>query len=148
MLEFYVESDVRLRQLRQCPVGGHIDGFADWLRSAGYKRRPGQLVLRGAAHLGHWISAHGVPTHLINEEVLDGFARHLPTCACHTPFKAGIVTTGKVHAACSRTWRGSGSGHHPTPSPRQSRPWSRGSARGCASIAASLSPRWPTMCRW
>jgi site-specific recombinase XerD len=87
MLEFYVESDVRQRQLRQCPVGGHVDGFADWLRSAGYKRRPGQLVLRGAAHLGHWISAHDVPTHRINEEVLERFAHHLPTCACPHPFQ-------------------------------------------------------------
>ena len=87
MLEFYVESDFRLRQLRQCPVGTYLDGFAEWLRSAGYKRRPGQLVLRGAAHLGHWTVARGVPLDRITEEGLDSFAQHLPTCACPHPFQ-------------------------------------------------------------
>lgn len=87
MLEFYVESDFRRRQLRQCPVGRHVEGLADWLRSAGYKRRPGQLVLRGAAHLGHWTAARGIPIDRITEGVLDSFARHLPTCACPHPFQ-------------------------------------------------------------
>lgn len=67
MLEFYVESDVRLCQLRQCPVGMSRGGLADSLHSAGYKRRPGQLVLRGAAHLAHWTSARGGPTERIGE---------------------------------------------------------------------------------
>lgn len=86
MLEF-VESEFKRRQFRQCPVGQHLDGFAKWLRSAGYKRRPGQLLLRGAAHLGHWISARGVETGRIRTGVLDAFARHLPTCACPHPFQ-------------------------------------------------------------
>lgn len=51
MLEFYFESDFKLRHLRQCPVGTYMDGFADRLHSAGYRRRPGQLILWGAAHL-------------------------------------------------------------------------------------------------
>ena len=46
MLEFYVESDLKLRHLRQCPVGKHLNGFAGWLRLAGYKQRPAQLTLR------------------------------------------------------------------------------------------------------
>jgi hypothetical protein len=40
MLEF-VESEFRRRQFWQCPVGQQLGGFAEWLRSAGYKRRPG-----------------------------------------------------------------------------------------------------------
>ena len=87
MLEFYVESDVRLRQLRQCPAGRHMDGLADWLHAAGYKRRPGQLVLRGAAHLAHWASARGGPIDRIDEGVLHAFADHLRTCACPSPFR-------------------------------------------------------------
>ena len=87
MLDFYFERDFRLRGFRQCPFGKHVDDFADWLRSAGYKRRPGQLMLRGAAHLGHWTSTRDIPTHRINEGVLDSFARHLPTCACAHPFR-------------------------------------------------------------
>jgi hypothetical protein len=55
-----------------------LDGFATWLRSAGYKRRPGQLLLRGAAHLGHWTSARGVETGRIHPGVLDAFAQNLP----------------------------------------------------------------------
>ena len=86
MLEF-VESEFRRRQFRQCPVGQHLDGFAEWLRSAGYKRRPGQLLLRGAAHLGHWTSARGVEIGRIRAGVLKAFARHLPTCACPHPFQ-------------------------------------------------------------
>lgn len=86
MLEF-IESEFRRRQLRRCPVGQHLDGFAEWLRSAGYKRRPGQLLLRGAAHLGHWISARGGGIGRIEAGVLDAFARHLPTCACSHPFQ-------------------------------------------------------------
>jgi hypothetical protein len=84
MLEFYFENAVRLRQFRQCPVDKHLDGFADLLRAAGYKRRPGQLVLRGAAHLGLW--AARVRTDRINAGVLDAFARHLRTCVCAHPF--------------------------------------------------------------
>jgi len=56
MLDFYIESAFRLRRLRQCPVGEQMDGFAGWLHSAGYRRRPAQLTLRAAAHLG--LDAH------------------------------------------------------------------------------------------
>lgn len=87
MLTYYVESDVRQCQLRQSPVGLHVDGFTDWLRAAGYKRRPGQLVLRGAAHLAHWTSARGVPLDRIEAGVLESFAGHLRTCACRHPFR-------------------------------------------------------------
>ena len=47
MLEFYVESDSKLRHLRQCPLGEHMEGFAGWLRAAGYQRRPAQPALPG-----------------------------------------------------------------------------------------------------
>jgi len=51
MLELFIDSEFKLRQLRSCPVGEHLDGFAKRLHSAGYRRRPAQLILRGAAHL-------------------------------------------------------------------------------------------------
>jgi site-specific recombinase XerD len=87
MLEFYVESEFKRRALRQCPVGDHLDGFAEWLRLAGYQRRPGQLLLRGAAHLGHWSAARGARRGRITAGVLAAFVRHLPTCACPHPFR-------------------------------------------------------------
>ena len=86
MLEFYVESEFRRCQLRQCPVGAHLEELADWLRSAGYKRRPGQLLLRGAAHFGHWIATRGVRAGGTREGVLTAFTRHVPTCTCAHPF--------------------------------------------------------------
>ncbi len=87
MLEFYVQGEFRRRQIRECPVGKHLDGFAVWLRSAGYKRRPGQLLLRGAAHLGHWIATRGIREDQITTAVLDVFARHLAHCACPQAFQ-------------------------------------------------------------
>lgn len=87
MLEFYFESDFKLRHLRQCPVGTYMDGFADRLHSAGYRRRPGQLILRGAAHLGHWASIRSGPICLLDEGVLNSFSTHLPTCACPHSFR-------------------------------------------------------------
>lgn len=86
MLELYVESDLRLRQLRRSPAGEHLDGFAHWLHLAGYKQRPAQLTLRGAAHLGHWASVQGVPPERFDDEVTDTFTRHLPSCMCPRAF--------------------------------------------------------------
>ena len=87
MLESFINSDFKLRQLRSCPVGEHIDGFADRLHSAGYKRRPAQLILRGAAHLGHWASIHKIPIRRIDQRVLHSFFRHLARCACTHSFR-------------------------------------------------------------
>jgi hypothetical protein len=53
MLEFYIDSEAKLRQLSQCPVGKYLDDFAQSLQSSGYKQRPAQLTLRAAAHFGH-----------------------------------------------------------------------------------------------
>ena len=97
MLDFYIESDFRLRRLRQCPVGEHMNGFAGWLHSAGYQRRPAQLALRAAAHLGHWALARAIPTGRLDEQ-LDAFVRHLPACACSHDFQG----RDDYHAAGAR----------------------------------------------
>lgn len=87
MLEFFIDSKFKLRQLRSCPVGEHLDGFAKRIHSAGYKRRPAQLILRGAAHLGHWASSRGIQVNGLDQPVLDSFLRHLATCACTHAFR-------------------------------------------------------------
>ena len=97
MLDFYIESDFRLRRFRQCPVGEHMNGFAGWLHSAGYQRRPAQLALRAAAHLGHWALARAIPTGQLDEQ-LDAFVRHLPACACSHDFQG----RDDYHAAGAR----------------------------------------------
>jgi len=48
---------------------------------------PGQLRLRGAAHLGYWAAACGVPTDRITEAVLGAFVRHLASCSCPHAFQ-------------------------------------------------------------
>jgi len=87
MLDFYIESDSKRRQLRQCPGGEHVDGFAGWLHAAGYRRRPAQLALRAAAHLGYWAAARGIPTERFDEQLLDAFACHLASCTCSHAFR-------------------------------------------------------------
>ncbi len=98
MLEVYIKSNIKLRHLRQCPVGEHLDCFAGWLHATGYKRRPAQLTLRGAAHLGFWASEHDVPIERFDEEVLDAFLRHLPTCVCAHAFQG----RNDYHASAAR----------------------------------------------
>ena len=98
MLEFYVDSEAKLRQLRQCPAGKYLDDFAQWLQSFGYKQRPAQLTLRAAAHFGHWVAEHAVPIEHIDDELIGTFARHLPTCACSHGFQG----RGNYHAAGAR----------------------------------------------
>ena len=98
MLEFYLDSDFKRRQLRGCPVGDHMDSFADWLQTKGYKRRPAQLTLRGAAHFACWASTRGIPIGFLDETVVDAFTRHVPTCICRHPFRG----RNKYHAAGAR----------------------------------------------
>jgi len=87
MLEFYVESGYRLRQLRECATGDYMDPFAHWLESAGFRRRSAQLLLRGAAHLGEWAAIEQVQTEQFDRCVLDAFADHLDACCCTHPFR-------------------------------------------------------------
>lgn len=87
MLEFYLDSGFKMRQLRECPVGAHMDSFADWLQTRGYKRRPAQLTLRGAAHFACWASTRDIPIGFLDETVVDSFSRHVPTCICPHPFR-------------------------------------------------------------
>ena len=98
MLEFYLDSDFKRRQLRGCPVGDHMDSFADWLQTKGYKRRPAQLTLRGAAHFACWASTRDIPIGFLDETVVDSFTRHVPTCICRHPFRG----RNKYHAAGAR----------------------------------------------
>jgi integrase/recombinase XerD len=82
MLEYYIELKFKVLQLRDCAAGEYMDHFAEWLRSAGYRRRPAQLLLRGAAHLSQWISIRKVRIDQIDQPTIDSFACHLATCAC------------------------------------------------------------------
>src|SRR5439155_15631553 len=84
------------RQLRECATGDYMDPFADWLKSAGFRRRSAQLLLRGAAHLGEWAAIEQVRIEQFDQIVLNTFADHLATCRCTHPF----------HGCDRRTLRG------------------------------------------
>jgi len=98
MLELYIDSEAKLRQLRQRPICKYLDDFSQWLQSSGYKQRPAQLALRAAAHFGHWASDHGVFIEHIDDQLIDTFACHLPTCACSHGFQG----LDNYHAAGAR----------------------------------------------
>lgn len=59
-----------------------MDGFARHLREAGYRHGTGRDHVRGAAHLGCWLEARGVPIRCWDEAALDRFERHLSRCRC------------------------------------------------------------------
>ena len=86
MLEYYLDSEFKICQLRECPASEHMDCFADWLQAAGYRRRPAQLLLRGAAHLSHWASIRKVRIEQIDQRLLDTFVHHLAKCTCTHSF--------------------------------------------------------------
>lgn len=64
MLEFYVESDSKLRHLRQCPLGEHMEGFAGWAPRGLLPAKARSTGPTGAAHLGHWATAIVHPSSL------------------------------------------------------------------------------------
>ena len=98
MLEFYLENQAKLRQLRQCPVGNYLDDFAQWLQSSDYKQRPAQLTLRAAAHFGHWLFERGFTLEHADDLLVDTFSCHLLTCACSHGFQG----RDNYHAAGAR----------------------------------------------
>ena len=110
MLEFYLENEDKLRQLRQCPVGNYLDDFAQRLQSSGYKQRPAQLTLRAAAHFGHWLLEHAVPIACADDELIDTFACHLSFCECSHGFQGrdnyhavgALKITQALHALCKQ----------------------------------------------
>jgi integrase/recombinase XerD len=87
MLEHFFELEFKVLRLRNCAAGEHLDSFAGWLRSTGYRRRPGQLLLRGAAHFSEWASLRGIAWNQIDQHVIEGFGLHLPTCGCTHAFQ-------------------------------------------------------------
>ncbi len=89
MLEYFVEPAFKVLRLRDCAAGEHMDSFADWLQSTGYQRRPGQLLLRGAAHFGEWARVRGLSWNQIDQNAIHSFGLHLPTCGCAHVFHGG-----------------------------------------------------------
>jgi len=82
MLEDWFVAAPTLTRLRSGPTGPFVEGFAQFLRAAGYVRGSVLRYLRAAAHLGTWMHAHSVVTAMLDERTLEAFTAHLPGCAC------------------------------------------------------------------
>jgi site-specific recombinase XerD len=68
MLENFFSSPVRLRQLRhRGPLGPHLDGFAAYLRQAGYTRGSGALTLSQASTFSWYLERKGLTLQEIDE---------------------------------------------------------------------------------
>jgi integrase/recombinase XerD len=63
MLEHHVNSPVTRRRLRSGPAAEHVDGFADWLHSRGYKSVSIVAIFRSLAGWADWMQSAGFTVH-------------------------------------------------------------------------------------
>ena len=82
MLESYFKLNHTLQRLRAEPTGRYMDDFANALHTKGYGIWAAQAYLRAAAHLGTWMNRRSFAVPQLNEDLIAGFARHLPSCHC------------------------------------------------------------------
>ena len=82
MIEDFFEHPFTLRYLRGGVTGPHIDAFADSLAEDGYTFGWTRGLLRGVAHLGHWLERRRIGVSDLNESVLVRFRAHLSRCRC------------------------------------------------------------------
>jgi site-specific recombinase XerD len=82
MIEKFFEHPYTLRYLRGGATGGCVDAFASMLVKSGYARQTGRHLLRGVAHLGHWLAVRRIPLASLDEAALDAFFVHVRRCRC------------------------------------------------------------------
>lgn len=82
MIEKFFEHRYTLRFLRSGATAPHIEAFAASLVEAQYSHHAGRAVLRGVAHLGHWLDTVDRDMASLDEAVLTAFFDHIPTCRC------------------------------------------------------------------
>jgi len=91
MIEEFFEHPYTLRHLRGSVTGPHIDAFASALTQQGFKHGCAQNLLRGVAHLGHWLERRGLTLVELDEEILKDFRKHLSLCRCVRPNKGQLA---------------------------------------------------------
>jgi site-specific recombinase XerD len=62
--------------------GSLLEGFAQWLRKAGYAAITVRKHIRGAEHFSHWTDRKRIPVGALDEQVLERFDHHLCRCRC------------------------------------------------------------------
>jgi site-specific recombinase XerD len=59
-----------------------LEGFAQWLRKAGYAEITARRHILGAEHFNYWTDRKRIPVRSLNEQVLQRFGCHLSRCQC------------------------------------------------------------------
>jgi integrase/recombinase XerD len=82
MLAEYFESPSRIQEIRGCPAGHLLEGFAQALYEVGYAQLTARRHLRSAEHLVHWTGRRGIPVTGLEERFIGEFSHHLNRCRC------------------------------------------------------------------
>jgi integrase/recombinase XerD len=82
VIETWFKRPHTLRYLRGGATGPHIDAFADALAEQGYTLYWIRGLVRGVAHLGHWLEKRGTELAALDEGILRAFRAHLGRCRC------------------------------------------------------------------
>ena len=82
MIESFFEHPHTLRYLRGGETGPHMDAFAATLAEQGFTRDRARALLRGVAHLGHWLQMRASRLAILDEVLLQAFRAHLGKCQC------------------------------------------------------------------
>jgi len=82
MLAEYFESTSSIQEIRGCPAGHLLEGFAQALSEVGYAQLTARRHLRSAEHLVHWTGRKGIPVTGLEERFIGEFSHHLNRCRC------------------------------------------------------------------
>ncbi len=82
MLAEFFESPLRIQELRGCPDGRLLEGFAQELHEVGYAQLTARRHLRAAEHLIYWTGRNGPPIAALDERFVEQFSHHLDGCRC------------------------------------------------------------------
>jgi len=83
---FFYDPHVLSRLRRPTPLGDGLDELAAHLQRRGNAAVSVRDYLRGAAHLGHWMSVKRIPLVELDDELIARFLdKHLPRCQCSVP---------------------------------------------------------------
>jgi hypothetical protein len=74
MLAEYFQSPIRIDEIRGCPAGRMLEGFARELHQAGYAQVTARRHLRAAEHLVHWTGGRDIPVLALEERFIKEFS--------------------------------------------------------------------------
>ncbi len=80
MINDYFERPWLLEQMRSSSVGPYLDGFSDSLAGLGFCVEAIRKYTRMAVHIGHWAHRRGLSLGSWDDDIIEGFLRHLLRC--------------------------------------------------------------------